>query len=489
MELKRTGIFIFAFFLGPIIIFAQTEIFAPFVSHAEARVRDRKVELTWSDSPSVKGNILIFRSRTPFPDSGSEGSEQCATVYYGRQTFTDEVNAGGNWYYLVLATTESGELFDLVIPFNNVIEVRIDGGTHLVSAAGLAAPVTSVEALNEGEKRAEEPRDSPYQDGATGAYNYNPPAYEPSAMAGAAPYQSYNPPAQSGYTSGGGLSTPSTTLALTGLSAYPDSSGIRVNFLSGNPSKHAVVYRNIAPIMRLSDLLSAEIAKLPGAESPFIDTVQTGVPCYYAVVYDEDLRAGTAYIAPGYNATIYPAMVIQGVARMEQNAWGLAQTNAPPPVASGNALQTPAAPSQSHYPEQGTGGRLSLEAAAALSGTTFGAPRSGKQTAEDKVSLSEPKIFGEDLEQAPAGTEEAALQNIVRELVLWRRWDEAADALRQYLLNNTSALASRARFYLGQSFYFSGAADKALTEFLAVQSRFPEESSLWIQACLTKLSR
>jgi hypothetical protein len=485
MELKRSGILIFAFFLSPIFIFAQSEIFAPFVSHAEARVRDRKVELSWTDSPSVKGNVVVFRSKTPFPDSGSDGGEQCATVYYGRQTFVDEVSAGGNWYYLVLATTESGEIFDMVIPFNNVIEVHIDGGTHLVSAAGLAAPVTSVEALSETEKKTEIQNNTPRQD-APGGYNYGSPAYEGAGTyTGAPSYQPTGAPAQGG-SNYSGLSTPSSTLALTGLSAYPDGSGIRVNFLSGNPAKHAVVYRNIVPMMRLSDLLAAEVTQLPGAVSPFIDTVQSGVPCYYAVVYDEDLRAGTAYIAPGYNATIYPAMVVPGAAPMDRGSAPLS-----PYPASAGAMSASPLPAAPLYPEQGAGGRLSLEAAAALAGTSFSTvPRAEKAVVPDEASITEPKIFSEEINQVPVGADDAQLQRIVQEFVLWRRWGEAADALRQFLLNSgNSAALSRARFYLGQSFYFSGAADKALTEFLAVQARFPEESAIWIRACLSKLSR
>lgn len=478
MELKRSGIFILAFFLCSIFIHAQAEIFAPFVSRAEARIRDRKVELNWMDSPSVKGNVVIYRSRTPFSDSGASGGEQCATIYYGRQTFTDEVSAGGNWYYLIVATTESGELFDMVIPFNNVVEVRIDGGTHLVSAAGIAAPVTSVEELNETEKKADFAAAAPPQD-APGNYNYGAPAYDP-AGSGAPAYQPYNAPVQGDY-SYGGLSTPSSTLALTGLSAYPDGSGIRVNFLSGNPAKHAVVYRNIVPMMRLSDLLTAEVVQLPGAVSPFIDIVQNGVPCYYAVVYDEDLRAGTAYIAPGYNSTIYPAMTIQNAMVMDNSASSFRQN------AAGTGALSSASPV---YPAQGAGARLSLEAAAALSGTSFSGARSDKTGgAPEERAFSEPKVFSEDLQQTQAGTEDANLQNIVHTFILWRRWDEAAAALRQFLLTNTGAAAGRARFYLGESFYFSGAADKALTEFLAVQARFPEESPLWIQACLSKLSR
>jgi hypothetical protein len=276
-----------------------------------------------------------------------------------------------------------------------------------------------------------------------------------------------------------GISTPSATLALTGLSAYPDIGGIRVNFLSGNPSKHVVLYRNIVPMMQLTDLLTAEIAHLPGAVSPVIDAVKSGVPYYYAAVYDEDMRTGTAYIAPGYNATIYPALIIQGVATMDKPA-APPQQSPPPAVAS---------PPVFNYPAQGSGGKLSLEAAAALSGASLTAPRTDKVSPANGITMTEPKIFSEDLLQAPSGMEAANLQNIVQNYILWRRWTEATDSLRQFLLNSSGNANNRARFYLGESYYFSGAADKALTEFLAVQSRFPEETPLWIQACLHKLSR
>jgi TolA-binding protein len=53
---------------------------------------------------------------------------------------------------------------------------------------------------------------------------------------------------------------------------------------------------------------------------------------------------------------------------------------------------------------------------------------------------------------------------------------------------NDPAIVGRARFYLGETYYFSGEAGKALVEFLAVQSRFPQETSLWIRSSLDKLS-
>jgi TolA-binding protein len=48
-------------------------------------------------------------------------------------------------------------------------------------------------------------------------------------------------------------------------------------------------------------------------------------------------------------------------------------------------------------------------------------------------------------------------------------------------------MEARARFYLGQSHYFSGSYREALIEFISVQSLYPVEANEWIQEILSRL--
>jgi hypothetical protein len=381
----------------------------------------------------------------------------------------------------------------------------VDGGTHLVQASGINAPETSAEAFSEASATPHEqtadlavfteegrPATSDFGniDAAVAAQPYAGNIYDSSwPQSGGAPL-AYTSPINS-------IPANPSTLMLTGLSAYPDGAGIRINFISANPSKHAVVYRNVAPILQLKDLLTAAVAALPGATSPLIDNVNVGVPCYYAVVYDEDLRGGSAYIYPGYNSTVYPVMVTS--AGTVQSPAGPALPGSPP-LTSGTIA---AKPVTANTP---SGEKLSLEAAAALSKSGFTSMSLGNYPITSNVTdkeaalreirsvMTEPRVFDEDVAAAganvPVELRDAELSNIVVNLVLQHRWDEAVSSLRTLSRNAAKpAVRARAGFYLGQCLYFSLDYKSAITELLAVQNVFPDETNAWIKACLDNMGK
>jgi TolA-binding protein len=54
-------------------------------------------------------------------------------------------------------------------------------------------------------------------------------------------------------------------------------------------------------------------------------------------------------------------------------------------------------------------------------------------------------------------------------------------------LPRSSPAESRARFYLGQAYYYSGNYREALFEFLLIRDVFPAEGSEWVQATLAAM--
>ena len=433
----------------------KNAIFAPFVSRLQAQVSGMNVSLSWTDSPSLRGPVYIYRAQQAF--SGRIPPEaMCAEVYYGRANYSEAVPAKGTWYYLVVAGDESRQKYEMIIPYNNMVEVNIDGSSQaqLVHAANFSAPMTSIEKFR-----------------------------EESQKAGYANQYVYRAPASETWNAGQPVSIPSSTLMLTALAAVPEDSGIRLTFVSAHPSKSVVIYRNILPIQRISDLLSSDVVQLPGAKSPVLDQVRSGVPYYYAVVYEEDLRAGAAYIAPGYNATLYPAVFHQSAALS--------------PV-----RETPLAPAASYsggggggLPPNAVGDKLSAEAAAALSTGNWTAPIPYQQpssaapparqpsypSAPPANAGIEPQVFSQDLQAAPPGSDEYRLQSIVKSSFTWRNWPQAIGDL-QNLVSTTAhqGVRNRARFYLGQAYYFTGSYGHAAAEFRAVQAHFPNETAFWI---------
>ncbi|MDR2510121.1 MAG: hypothetical protein LBC77_05710 [Spirochaetaceae bacterium] len=442
---------------------ADSSIFAPFVSNLQALADGASVNLSWKDSPSVQGPVFVYRSQRPY-DGVLRHDDLLAEVYYGRQGYTDTVPSNTTWFYFVLASDEDKQRYEMIIPYNNMVEIRVDGAKHISQASALpevlgAAPPNAA-AFN---TRAEAAQGTQYV------------------------FSTGEPPAKSAYSG-------PETLTLTALSASPEGSGLRVTFVSANPLKSPVIYRNIAPIMSLRDLTTSDVAQLPGAASPFLDqNVQKGIPYYYAVVYDEDIRAGRAFIAPGYNSTIYPATVSRDAYTPPVPA------AAPPPVYIPQAVIP--------VPE-GRSSRLSAEAEAALSRNGFMSPipyqsfsspapfpapieeyRSpAPSRVEEKVPAVagvEPRIFQRDVQMISSSADEVQLQNIIKDFFALRKWPETITALQQLLTTvRTQAVEIRCRYYLGQAYYFSGLYNNAMTEFLAVQSKLPTETAFWIQLTL-----
>lgn len=463
-------VFLFTIILFAVLhaVYAQSDspIFAPFIAHLQAESNGTRVKLTWTDSASVRGPLFVYRSDRPF-EGGFRNENMCAEVYYGRQTYTETVPAEGLWYYCVIASFE-GRRYEMVVPYNNMLEIEIDGGSRVVSASGaVGAPQGGAVARQGG-------RDDIWNEAAGTQYVFT-----------------SRPPEQQS-----SLPVTPNMLTLTALAATPEPGGIRITFVSANRTKSPVVYRNIAPIMRVADLLTSDIAQLPGAASPFFDRVQTGIPYYYAVVYDEDIRSGQAFIAPGYNSTIYPATVTIAVSAARQDP----VRYIPPAYETVSPVTDSQISLESTFSDY-TVSPLSEEARAAISSNTFtmpvpyqapvfSAPPIQAYVKEDApVAELEPRIFQSDLAGISQNTEEARLQSIIKESFTWRKWPEAISALSALLSSvKDTNVETRARYYLGQAYYFTGLYNNTMTEMLAVQAKLPGETSLWIQLSLNALT-
>lgn len=85
---------------------------------------------------------------------------------------------------------------------------------------------------------------------------------------------------------------------------------------------------------------------------------------------------------------------------------------------------------------------------------------------------------------------DAELRAIVQGPLLRAHWSEARRELRELLSQPLPArVEARARFYLGQSFYFSGLYRHATLEFLLAQRLYYAESTPWVHAALAALAR
>jgi TolA-binding protein len=100
-------------------------------------------------------------------------------------------------------------------------------------------------------------------------------------------------------------------------------------------------------------------------------------------------------------------------------------------------------------------------------------------------ALKTPRVFTRDLEGTPTNGEDYALASIIKGSFFARNWEAAREELAKFLALPRSAEATaRAKFYLGQCFYFLRQPREGIFEFLAIQDRFPTEAGEWVQASL-----
>lgn len=103
-----------------------TSVFAPFVSKLRGEVRNNLIRLSWEDSLHVRGPVFIYRSKTPFNGGNPYYLLSSTEVPYGAQSYIDEISEAGDWHYFITASDESGQTYEVFMPYSNAITVKVD---------------------------------------------------------------------------------------------------------------------------------------------------------------------------------------------------------------------------------------------------------------------------------------------------------------------------------------------------------------------------
>jgi hypothetical protein len=400
---------LFLFIVPPFNVFpAETEVvFAPFVSHLEAEVKNGFIRLTWEDSQNTTGPVFIYRSDTPFPVSPLPPG---AEVPYGTQSYVDEAERPGTFYYFAVSSDEWGRKYMIPIPYTNTVSVTVSEN----DAAFFLNGSRETPGISETAKAAE--RD------------------------------------------------------IRQISAEADGGRVVLGFEGGG--RTAVFYRSTKPILVEEDLLQAVIVGR-GSSPPFIDYPVPGIPYYYAVIFEDEIRSGSILFTAGENTTAEPVEVRREKETAESSPQDGRIRTIPLPSMNVESALSPDVPSSPLSDE-------ALRAARALAGPS------------KTVPFREPGIFLEDTEKNifSSGGENSRLSQIVQGPFSGRRWEEAGEELRRFLsLPRSAAVESRSRFYLGQVYYFTGKPREALFEFLFARNMYPNETNPWIDAVLTRLAQ
>jgi len=251
------------------------------------------------------------------------------------------------------------------------------------------------------------------------------------------------------------------------LRAGNDGERVVVTFNTANPQKSAVLYRSAMPVTKAEDLLNAVVVRA-NVRSPFTDMPASQTAWYYTVIYEEEISSGNINIKPGINATA-SAVFAYG----EETAYSFMRP-VPLPILTLNSY--------------GSGGFLpDTSRPLPLSNDSLNIAGSVRPLQKEPLVLKKPRVFAIDLE-APAGGEESALVEIIKEYFEKFDWEGALVNLQYYLSAPRSKNVSvRANFYLAQTLYFTGKYREALMGFLSFKPVNSVEADSWVDAVLTAM--
>ena len=255
---------------------------------------------------------------------------------------------------------------------------------------------------------------------------------------------------------------------ISNLRARQDGERVVITFTVTGPRKNAVLYRSMQPVRQPQDLLDAVIVQ-SGLESPFVDNPVPGLFWYYALIFEDEIFDGNMGIMPGINATT-SSVIVSGDRTTERPIRPIPL----PAMALGNTI------SDGFFLSE-------VIRQVPLDEETLNMLRDTGLPPKASLVLRNPRIFTVDL-QAPSGGEDSALFQIISEFFVKRDWEGAHTSLLRYLsLPRSKDIEARARFYLGQTLYFTGDYNGALFEFLMIKTLHPVEANIWIDATLSAM--
>ena len=283
-------------------------------------------------------------------------------------------------------------------------------------------------------------------------------------------------------------SAPEEKLAaqVTGIKAAPTGKGdiIQVTFSTSNRTRDLLLFWGPTAFVKPGDLLKAtRTTPLDPGTTSYVLAVLPGVDYWFAVLDSGMFKIGQSPLVLGGNTTAYPIQLQVTASHGLPAISPASRRGTPlPSIAIDRGVQTGLAISGTDVPGLPTprsvsdSTRMSI---AALRQDLAGPDEKGPR----------PQVLPSDATPTPGG-ELARLQEIVQGPFLGTDMNLAQQKLLDFLsLPRKPELNARARFYLGQVYFFQGDPRGALMEFLTAQDFYYEQCESWLEACFAKLEK
>ena len=241
-----------------------------------------------------------------------------------------------------------------------------------------------------------------------------------------------------------------------------------------SPVTRLFLYRTLKPVGSFYDISDLEpLATLSSNISSFIDNVNDYRDYYYSVTCE---TAGREFdiILPSINSTVNGVHLKLPEKKAETEA-SLSGKEKNYSVESLRDMPLP------YLDLMESRNRTPLK----MSDKARSIARELAMQSEVKENLiTEPYVFEEDLISPDSG-DDFLLFEILRNYFIQRQYGQTINRLEKLIATNrTKSVTSRAKFYLGESYYFTKHYKEACQTFLSVYDEYPPLAKKWIDSSL-----
>lgn len=262
---------------------------------------------------------------------------------------------------------------------------------------------------------------------------------------------------------------------ITAIDASVVEDAVMLNF-EASKGEDIVIYRGTEPIGDISDLLDAVLLEATEAtDSPYSDRPLPGIPYYYGVFYDSELRTGNTTFAPGENVLTDPVEIPLAVSETTEKKTFQSRSRPLPFLMISSTVDTGESLKSGPY-----------EAASPVD-TLAPATRQ----AVDRLLENGGKSNGGSLvpEWLPSDESGELFKELLSGHFEEGEWDEALGKIDNYLQIRRSSLEEqRARFYRGQCYYFLGKYEESFLEFIFAEEGYYPQVQPWLDDLITLLA-